>query len=335
MTPPLNQASLFPTEKILVIKLGALGDFIMAQGVLTAIRKHHKNAHMTLLTIPSLQDMAEKCGLFDDVVLDNRQKSNIFKIPSLIKDEGFARIYDMQGNSRTNAYYQMLRLLTLGNTPDWCGPAYGATHPRPPHRDGTHRVEWWQDQMKDLGIKPPYKADWKWFAGDLNDFALPKDYALLVTGCAPHRPDKRWQAGNYVDTAKRLLNMGIIPVLIGTEAEAEVNAFIKSQCSLVINLTGHTNLFQIASIAKGAKIAIGNDTGPMHIIGAVGCKTVTVFSKASDPTFIGPKNATSNAKINPYIQVDDLKDLSASTVWDMAFELMQDDEIVQPQLKRL
>ena len=318
----MTQSSLFPTDKILVIKLGALGDFIMAQGVFTAIRKHHKNAHITLLTIASLKSMAEKCGLFDDVIIDDRKKTNIFKIPSLIKNGNFQRVYDMQSNSRTNGYYQMLRLITLGNTPDWCGSASGATHPRPPHRSGTHRVTWWQDQLKDLNIKPPYKANWKWFSAGLDDFALPKEYALLVPGCAPHRPDKRWGADKYVDTAKRLLNVGIIPVLIGTQDEAEINAFIKSQCSLAMNLTGHTNLFQLASIAKGATIAIGNDTGPMHIIGAVGCKTVTVFSKASDPTFVSPLNATTSEKINPYIKVDNLNDLSAEQVWNTAYELM-------------
>ncbi|MBT4888118.1 MAG: ADP-heptose--LPS heptosyltransferase, partial [Rhodospirillales bacterium] len=34
-------------ERILVIKLGALGDMIQALGPMAAIRKHHPNAHIT------------------------------------------------------------------------------------------------------------------------------------------------------------------------------------------------------------------------------------------------------------------------------------------------
>ena len=36
--------------RILIIKLGALGDFIQALGPFAAIRRHHADAHITLLT---------------------------------------------------------------------------------------------------------------------------------------------------------------------------------------------------------------------------------------------------------------------------------------------
>ncbi|HAK62204.1 MAG TPA: ADP-heptose--LPS heptosyltransferase, partial [Alphaproteobacteria bacterium] len=39
-------------QRILVIKLGALGDFILAMGPFKAIRHHHAGAHITLLTTP-------------------------------------------------------------------------------------------------------------------------------------------------------------------------------------------------------------------------------------------------------------------------------------------
>ena len=38
------------SQRILVIKLGALGDFIYALGPMAAIRRHHKDARITLLT---------------------------------------------------------------------------------------------------------------------------------------------------------------------------------------------------------------------------------------------------------------------------------------------
>lgn len=45
-------------DRILVIKLGALGDFILSYRAMTAIRAYHADARITLLTIPSLAAVA-------------------------------------------------------------------------------------------------------------------------------------------------------------------------------------------------------------------------------------------------------------------------------------
>ena len=59
-------------EKILVIKLGALGDFIQALGPMAAIRKHHPDAHITILTTKPFENFAKDCGYFDEIWLDER-----------------------------------------------------------------------------------------------------------------------------------------------------------------------------------------------------------------------------------------------------------------------
>ena len=51
--------------KILVIKLGALGDFIQATGPFKAIRQHHRGAHITLLTTPPFVSLASDSSWFD------------------------------------------------------------------------------------------------------------------------------------------------------------------------------------------------------------------------------------------------------------------------------
>ena len=38
------------THRILEIKLGALGDFVLTTGAMKTLREHHKEAHITLLT---------------------------------------------------------------------------------------------------------------------------------------------------------------------------------------------------------------------------------------------------------------------------------------------
>jgi ADP-heptose:LPS heptosyltransferase len=53
--------------RILVIKLSALGDFIQASGPMKALRAHHPDAHITLLTTDPYVAMGQATGWFDEV----------------------------------------------------------------------------------------------------------------------------------------------------------------------------------------------------------------------------------------------------------------------------
>ena len=108
---------------ILIIKHGALGDFIFALGAFKAIRDHHPNAHLVLLTTPILKDFAEKTKLFDEIILDKRISffRNCIDNARLLHDlaaRHFERIYDLQRSNRTKWYFRILR--KVFRTPsDW------------------------------------------------------------------------------------------------------------------------------------------------------------------------------------------------------------------------
>ncbi len=55
------------------------------------------------------------------------------------------------------------------------------------------------------------------------------------------------------------------------------------------DLAGRTSLAELAVLARGAAAALGNDTGPMHLIAAAGCPTLVLFSDASDPALCAPR----------------------------------------------
>jgi ADP-heptose:LPS heptosyltransferase len=55
------------------------------------------------------------------------------------------------------------------------------------------------------------------------------------------------------------------------------------------DLTGRTDFAQVAARGARATIAIGNDTGPVHLIAAAGAPTLVLFSSASDPALCGPR----------------------------------------------
>ena len=61
-----------PNDAVLVIKLGALGDFVQALGPFAAIRRHHADARVTLLTTAPYEELAKALGFFDDIWTSGR-----------------------------------------------------------------------------------------------------------------------------------------------------------------------------------------------------------------------------------------------------------------------
>ena len=59
-------------NNVLVIKLSALGDFILSLGAFQAIRAHHPDARMTLLTTGPFRSLAEASGCFNEKWIDDR-----------------------------------------------------------------------------------------------------------------------------------------------------------------------------------------------------------------------------------------------------------------------
>jgi ADP-heptose:LPS heptosyltransferase len=111
---------------------------------------------------------------------------------------------------------------------------------------------------------------------------------LLVAGGAAHRPEKRWPADQYASLAQELSQRGLTPLLIGTAAEAPALATICARVPAAVSLCGKTSIAQLASLARLAELAIGNDTGPMHVIASAGCRATVLFSHASDPIRSAP-----------------------------------------------
>lgn len=158
-----------------------------------------------------------------------------------------------------------------------------------------HTVERQKEQLQMAGIDsvpgPESIADLAGLDAPIEKFDLKGDFALLVPGGAAHRPDKRWPVENFAELAKDLAARGVAPVLLGGPAEAEAMDAITAGCPQARNLCGQTSLLEVAALARRAALSVGNDTGPMHLIVAMGCRSLVLFSYASDPDLCGQRGA--------------------------------------------
>ncbi len=99
---------------------------------------------------------------------------------------------------------------------------------------------------------------------------------------------------------------------MGTRGEADLAASIRAACPAALDLTGQTDLPKLAALAARAVLAVGNDTGPMHLAAALGCPCVVLFGPASDPALTAPRGPGGSWPV--VLRVDNLADLSVDRV---------------------
>lgn len=308
-------------KRILVIKLGALGDFVLALAAARRIREAHPKAHITLLTTLPFEALARSSPYFNEVWTNGRPAlfGEWWALVLQLRHARFDRVYDLQTSSRSS----LLRLMLGPFPPQWSGIAFGASHRhRNPRRDHMHTLERQADQLRvagiwpdaptEVGSAPPPDLSWilkKYRApAPVAGAPPPKPYALLVPGASEKRPEKRWPAERFGELAGRLREAGFDVVIIGGPQESALARTIQKSNSQARDLTGRTDFAQIAVLGARAALAVGNDTGPLHLIAAAGAPTVALFSSASDPALCGPRGHVA------VLQAENLGDMEVDMV---------------------
>ena len=301
-----------PEENILVIKLGALGDFIYSLGPMQAIRRHHQEAKIFLLTREAFAQLGKRSQLFDEIWVDSEPKlwhlRKLFTFRKQLISKRFSRIYDLQTSDRTGFYY---RLMGPSTRPDWSGIVPGCSHYHHYKRPTLiHTQDRQKQQLKISGIENVPDPDLSFMEDGLIEFVLPARFALLVPGSSPNMKIKRWPPTHYAKISNFLLEKGITPVLIGSKNDLDAIEPIAEKCPEAINLAEKTTIFQIVSLARKSLLCIGNDTGPMHLIALSKCPTVSVFCSSSFPEKAAPRGAHIELlvrdKLN-YLPVDEVQ----------------------------
>ncbi len=272
--------------RVLVIKLAALGDFAQAFGPFAAIRAHHPDARITLLTTRAYAPLARLSPWFDEVWEDGRPAWTdipaLWRLARRLRKARFDRVYDLQTSSRSSRYRCF-----VGRRAAWSGIARGASHPHAnPGRDAMHTVDRQREQLEMAGIRVFPEPDLGWLDADLSRFALPARFCILVPGASPGRPAKRWPEDRFGMLAAAL---PLPAVVIGGPAEAPLAAAIVAAAPGSIDLTGRTSFADIAALGRRAAFCIGNDTGPTHLVAAAGCPTLALFGEDSDPALCAPR----------------------------------------------
>lgn len=291
--------------KILVIRHGALGDIVLSLPGFAAIRAAHPAAEITLLTTAPFAAWLGKAPWFDRIEID--AKPAAWNIPGLWRLRrqlaGYDRVYDLQTSGRSSRYFR------LAGSPPWSGIARGGAFPHAnPARDAMHTRERIAEQLAMAGIAALPAPGLAPLLGEPPS-GLPAGFVALVPGAAPHRPEKRWPAARFGELAAEF---ALPCVVLGTEAERPLAAAIAATAPNTIDLTGRTDLAALAGALDRAALAIGNDTGPMHLAAALGVPSVVLFGGVSDPALTAPRYPDGGWPL--VLRADNLADLPVASV---------------------
>jgi heptosyltransferase-2 len=105
---------------------------------------------------------------------------------------------------------------------------------------------------------------------------------------AEYGPAKRWPEERFVEAAKQIQKrLSCRWIIFGVKAEHELAARIAAQIPNALNLAGKTSLGELCAGLKFCRVLLTNDSGPMHVAGAVGTAVVVPFGSTS-PELTGP-----------------------------------------------
>jgi ADP-heptose:LPS heptosyltransferase len=299
-----------PPERILAIRLGALGDLVLCFQAFHEIRTAHPGAEIALLTMPAFVEFARTMPWFNHIIADERPSFFQFgkwrNLVRHIRTFDPARVYDLQGKLRQTVLY----FLSGPTHVEWSGAAPFCSHPRLwPPAPGMHFTGFIAAQLRLANVPAAGPPDLFWLDAPLGELSLPPRYAVLIPGCAPGRGYKRWPAAHYAGIAKRLHAQGIACVALGTAIDSATIASIRGLTPEISDLSGKTSLHQLAGIVRRAACVIGNDTGPTHLAAAVGAPTLALMSEHIDPLWSAPRGSRS-----AWLQGNPLSNLSIDEV---------------------
>ncbi len=283
-------------KRILVIRLGALGDMALSFTAFAALRAHHAGDRLTLMTTPPYAALMAESPWFDQVIIDTRP--SWLDLPGLLRLRSQLRrfdfTYDLQTSRRSAKYFW------LAGRPQWSGIAHGCSHPHTnPRRDYLHSIDRQREQLAMAGVTETPAPDLSWLAEQ--GLVLPPPYALLVPGTSPaHGGAKAWPLDRFAAVAALLKGNGVTPVVVGAKGQPSV--------ADALDLTGRTTIQELAGLAARASLAIGGDTGPIHLAAVMGCPVIALFSRFSDPVQATPVGQVT------LLREDDVRAITVDTV---------------------
>jgi len=299
-------------ERVVVVAPNWLGDAVMALPAIADLRRHFGGAHLTIAARAAVAPLFTMVPGVDDIVTlpggGGLRALTGWREDARALAAGAFQIAVLLPNSFATALVAAEAGVAnrWGYATDWRGRFLTRAVPKP--RGPVHQAGYYQALTTALGAPPgPLFAEVRAAAGHaqglLREIGLDPDepFVAFAPGAAYGRA-KQWLPERYAELAGLIVNeRGWSVVIVGSNADRgtgeEVTARMAatgSRLNRLVDLCGRTDLTLLAGLLSAARAVVTNDSGAMHLAGAVGARVVAVFG-ATDERRTSPLPSGSDA----------------------------------------
>lgn len=277
-------------KTILIIKLSALGDIVVASPHINTVVDYYSKDRIVLVTGQLGAPFFEAHPRIESIILDRKKwfgKTNLRNVIRKIKRFDPSIVFDLQGNRISR------KLVKKSGAAVKIGTQPLDTYTHHPKTEYTRDVEVsvfdrLNETLVSAGL-PEAEAKGHFYASDKSQSAVASfkkrnglhnnSYFLMHAGSASDWPSKRWPGDNYENIAEKLEKLGVRVVWIGGKEDKHVNRQLSEKTG--IDATGQFSPLEVYVLAKEAVGALANDSGPMHICGAANIPVFGFFGPTS------------------------------------------------------
>jgi heptosyltransferase-1 len=273
------------TRRFLIVRLGALGDVVHAIPAAAAIKASFPDASLDWLVEPGYVGLLRLVSCVDGVVpVDPRRGlSHVYDTVQGLRRSHYDAVVDLQGLLKSAV------LARLAGAPLTVG--FPAAHLREPvarlfysHAPdlgpASHVIHKNLALLVALGVRTRKVA----FPLVIPDSASEErvrarhaaGYVLINPGAA--WPNKRWPPERFGAAAVAIrASVGLPSVVLWGPGEEALAASVVASSEGAAELAPPTSIIDVCAMARGARVVLSGDTGPLHLAAATGTPVVGLF----------------------------------------------------------
>jgi len=305
-----------PPERILVFRIGQLGDTIVALPAMWAVRRHFPKAELTLLCdrhpghdFVLAPDLLAATGLFDEFIsypVDNSRAGWLvrplrsLRLLCTLRGRAFDPLVYLAPSRRKPAQVErdrrffaaagIKRVFGLRGFPGFPARAASQSLAAVPSEADLLLARLAAD---DIPVPPPGHGCFELSLGQAEEQqvqtwlrTLPSDGGRPWIGVGPgsKMAAKRWPAERFSQVvADSIAAHDLWSVVFGGPADQALGDTLVRKWDRGYNAAGALALRPAAAALKRCRLYLGNDTGTMHLAAAVGVPCVAIFSAREVP----------------------------------------------------
>lgn len=288
-------------ERVLIRGTNWIGDVVMTLPAVAAIRRTWPGARLFVLAKPWVADLYRLSPDVDEVLLfeEPGRHDGIggkWRLTSELRQYHFDCAILLQ-NAIEAAIIARLTGIPLRAGYNADGRGFLLTHSvrRTPAIRRVHQIDYYLGMVEALGCLSAGRTvhlhpahDYPGVSETLfREFGIRPGYPLI--GLAPgaaYGPAKKWFPGRFASVVDRLIDdTGGQAILFGSDGDRESTSEVRKNARHpLIDIAGRTNLREAIALISRCDLFISNDTGLMHVAGALGIPMVAIFGSTNPMT---------------------------------------------------